>query len=45
VTSRHAVRLDPGGRVCYPCGFNGSYTGTNPQPTAFSLNNVPCAVA
>jgi beta-glucosidase len=25
-------------------GFNGSYSGTNPQPTAFSLNNIPCAV-
>jgi len=25
-------------------GFNGSYTGTNPAPTAFTLNNVACTV-
>jgi beta-glucosidase len=25
-------------------GFNGSYSGTNSRPTAFSLNNVPCGV-
>lgn len=25
-------------------GFNGSYSGTSPRPTALSLNNVPCAV-
>jgi Glycosyl hydrolase family 48/Cellulose binding domain/Bacterial Ig domain len=23
-------------------GFNGTYTGTNPSPTAFALNGVPC---
>jgi cellulase/cellobiase CelA1 len=23
-------------------GFNGGYTGTNPDPTAFTLNDQPC---
>jgi len=23
-------------------GFNGTWTGSNPKPTSFSLNNVPC---
>ncbi|HEX5405757.1 MAG TPA: cellulose binding domain-containing protein [Pseudonocardiaceae bacterium] len=23
-------------------GFNGGYTGTNPMPTAFTLNGQPC---
>ncbi|MGC9669526.1 glycoside hydrolase family 9 protein [Planosporangium sp. 12N6] len=25
-------------------GFNGTFTGSNPRPTAFSLNGTPCAV-
>ncbi len=25
-------------------GFNGSYSGANPSPTTFSLNNVSCAI-
>lgn len=26
-------------------GFNGTYTGANPRPTAFTLNNAACATA
>jgi beta-glucosidase len=26
-------------------GFNGSYSGSNPRPTAFTLNSTACAVA
>jgi hypothetical protein len=26
-------------------GFNGTHTGSNPKPTAFTLNGSPCAVA
>lgn len=26
-------------------GFNGAYSGSNPAPTAFTLNNAPCTVA
>ena len=26
-------------------GFNAGYTGTNPNPTAFTLNGQPCATA
>jgi hypothetical protein len=26
-------------------GFNGAHTGSNPSPTAFTLNNVPCTGA
>jgi hypothetical protein len=26
-------------------GFNGSWSGSNPNPTAFALNGVSCSVA
>ncbi|TDC65341.1 endoglucanase, partial [Micromonospora sp. KC207] len=26
-------------------GFNGTHTGTNPKPTAFTLNGSPCTLA
>lgn len=26
-------------------GFNGSYSGANPRPTAFTVNGAACAVA
>ncbi|MGN9809845.1 glycoside hydrolase family 9 protein [Micromonospora sp. BQ11] len=26
-------------------GFNGTHTGSNPKPTSFTLNGVPCTVA
>ncbi|GCE50334.1 cellulose binding domain-containing protein [Thermosporothrix hazakensis] len=31
-----------GGSVSF--GFNGSYSGSNPQPSAFTLNGNPCSV-
>jgi beta-glucosidase len=33
--------IAPGGSVSI--GFNGSYTGSNPRPTAFTLNATACA--
>ncbi|MGI5522595.1 glycoside hydrolase family 9 protein [Micromonospora sp. CA-259024] len=35
--------LAPGASVSF--GFNGTHTGTNPKPTAFTLNNSPCTLA
>ena len=26
-------------------GFNGTHTGTNPKPTAFTVNNTTCTIA
>jgi hypothetical protein len=26
-------------------GFNGTWTGANPEPTAFTLNGTACTVA
>ncbi|MCG5466120.1 glycoside hydrolase family 9 protein [Micromonospora sp. NPDC053740] len=26
-------------------GFNGTYSGANPKPTAFTVNNTPCTIA
>lgn len=43
VTARNAPyngRLATGGTV--DLGFNGSYSGSNPAPTAFALNGTPC---
>ena len=33
--------IAPGASV--ELGFNGSHTGTNPRPTAFTLNGATCA--
>lgn len=44
VTARNVswnATVAPGGSVGF--GFNGSYSGTNPAPTAFTLNGAPCA--
>ena len=35
--------LAPGGST--GIGFNGSHTGTNPAPAAFTLNGNPCSTA
>ncbi|WP_405095051.1 glycoside hydrolase family 9 protein [Micromonospora sp. NBC_01412] len=35
--------LAPGASTSF--GFNGTHTGTNPKPTAFTLNGSPCTVA
>lgn len=35
--------IAPGASVSF--GFNGAHTGTNPKPTAFTVNNTACAVA
>ncbi|MEV0269139.1 glycoside hydrolase family 9 protein [Hamadaea sp. NPDC050747] len=35
--------IAPGASVSL--GFNGSYTGSNPEPTAFTLNGTPCTVS
>ncbi|MGB2570756.1 glycoside hydrolase family 9 protein [Micromonospora citrea] len=35
--------LAPGASTSF--GFNGTHTGTNPKPTAFTLNGVACTVA
>ena len=45
VTATNAAwngRLAPGGSV--DIGFNGSHPGTNPRPTAFTLNGAACTV-
>lgn len=35
--------VPPGGQVTF--GFNGTHSGSNPAPTAFTLNGVACATA
>jgi endo-1,4-beta-xylanase len=43
VTARNVsynASIPTGGRVEF--GFNGSWTGSNPAPTGFSLNGTPC---
>ncbi|MBM7493279.1 chitodextrinase [Micromonospora luteifusca] len=35
--------IAPGASVSF--GFNGAHTGTNPKPTAFTVNNTACTVA
>ncbi|GAB3173773.1 processive endocellulase [Micromonospora palomenae] len=35
--------LAPGASTSF--GFNGTHTGSNPKPTTFTLNGVPCATA
>lgn len=43
VTARNLswnAAIPPGGRV--QIGFNGASTGTNPAPSAFTLNGTPC---
>ncbi|MEV6970070.1 glycoside hydrolase family 9 protein [Hamadaea sp. NPDC051192] len=35
--------IAPGASVSL--GFNGSWTGSNPEPTAFTLNGTPCTVS
>ena len=39
----HNAVITAGGNASW--GFNGSVTGTNANPTAFSLNGVACQVA
>ena len=34
--------IPAGGQTSF--GFNGSWTGSNPAPTGFTLNGVACAV-
>ncbi|MER7417455.1 glycoside hydrolase family 9 protein [Micromonospora peucetia] len=36
-------RLAPGASTGF--GFNGTHTGSNPKPAAFTLNGTPCAVS
>jgi endoglucanase len=36
----HNGTLAPGGSAT--AGFNGAYSGSNPRPVAFTLNNAPC---
>lgn len=36
-------RLAPGASTSV--GFNGTHTGSNPKPTAFTLNGTPCTVS
>ncbi|MEV4497183.1 glycoside hydrolase family 9 protein [Micromonospora arborensis] len=35
--------IAPGSSVSF--GFNGAHTGTNPKPTAYTVNNTTCTVA
>ena len=45
VTARNEswnAAIPPSGTVSI--GFNGTYTGSNPRPTAFTLNGGPCTV-
>ncbi|MGC4746514.1 glycoside hydrolase family 9 protein [Micromonospora sp. DT201] len=35
--------IAPGASLSF--GFNGAHTGTNPKPTAFTVNNTACTVA
>jgi acetylxylan esterase len=36
--------IPPGGTLSSPPGFNGSWTGTNGSPTAFTLNGAACTM-
>jgi len=36
--------IPPGGTLSSPPGFNGSWTGANGSPTAFTLNGAACTV-
>jgi glucuronoarabinoxylan endo-1,4-beta-xylanase len=37
--------ISPGGSLGSQPGFNGSWSGSNPSPTAFTLNGVACSVS
>jgi endoglucanase len=37
--------IAPGGSLASPPGFNASWSGSNTNPTAFTLNGVSCTVA
>ncbi|MEV4464413.1 glycoside hydrolase family 9 protein [Micromonospora echinofusca] len=37
------ARLAPGASTSF--GFNGTHTGSNPKPTAFTLNGTPCTAS
>lgn len=37
--------IAPGGTLSSPPGFNGTWTGTNTNPTAFTLNGAACSTS